>query len=144
MLVQLLYASRAKEPVDSDMVNSIVHASREKNEEQGITGVLCTCSDDDVFLQLLEGSREAVNQLYNKIVADPRHVDCTMLHYEEIDERQFSGWRMGRVDLDKVNLSTILRFSEKANLDPFSMSGRAALSLLVELEATAAIQSQGE
>ena len=59
-------------------------------------------------------------------------------------EPRFSGWRMGRVDLNKVNLSTILRFSEKAQLDPFTMSGPAALALLRELEATAAILSQGD
>ena len=95
-----------------------------------------------MFLQLLEGGREEVNALYNKIVQDTRHEQCTLLNYEEIEERRFSCWRMGRVDLSKVNLSTVLRFSEKPKLDPFSMSGRGALALLDELEKTAAILSQ--
>ena len=48
---------------------------------------------------------------------------------------------MGSVDLNKVNLSSILRYSEKAELDPFSMSGRSALALLEELASSAAIVS---
>lgn len=141
MLVRLLYASRAIKPIDQEFVRSILQQSRDQNEKHGITGVLCTCGKGNVFLQLLEGSREEVNALYGNIVRDPRHKDCTLLHYEEIEERKFFNWRMGRVDLTKVNLSTILRFSETPDLDPFSMSGRGAFSLLEELEGTAAILS---
>lgn len=142
MLVRLLYASRAQKPIDGELITSILKKSRDENEKHGITGVLCTCGAGNVFLQLLEGSRESVNTLYHNIVRDTRHMDCTVLYYEEIEERRFSSWRMGRVDLNKVNLSTILRFSERAQLDPFSMPGRAALALLEELEKTAAILSQ--
>ena len=49
---------------------------------------------------------------------------------------------MGSVDLKRINLSTILRFSEKAVLDPFSMTGAGALALLEELVSTAAIVSR--
>ena len=142
MLVRLLYTSRATESMSPDLILSILRQSGGENEKHGITGVLCTCGVGNVFLQLLEGSREEVNALYTNIVRDSRHTDCTLLHYEEISERRFSSWRMGRVDLNKVNLSTILRFSEKTQLDPFSMSGRAAIALLEELEKTAAILSQ--
>ena len=71
------------------------------------------------------------------IVRDPRHRDITLLDYAEIDERRFAGWRMGSIDLGKINRSSILRFSENSTLDPFSMTGRAALALLEELTATA-------
>lgn len=142
MLVRLLYASRATKPIDAEFIQTILQQSRQANEKHGITGVLCTCGKGNVFMQLLEGSRVEVNALYDNIVRDTRHEECTLLLYEELEERRFFSWRMGRVDLNKVNLSTILRFSEKAELDPFSMSGRAAFKLLEELESTAAILSQ--
>jgi len=63
-----------------------------------ITGVLCVCQGGNVFLQALEGGRDAVNALYGRIVQDPRHRDVTLLDYAEIDERRFAGWRMGSVD----------------------------------------------
>ena len=141
MLTRLLYASRAAQRIDDAMLRSILERSRANNQANGITGVLCVCQGGNVFLQALEGGREAVNALYGRIVQDPRHRDVTLLDYAEIDERRFAGWRMGSVDLGKINPGKVLRFSEKPVLDPFSMSGRAALALLEELASSAAIAS---
>ncbi|MFO0690121.1 MAG: BLUF domain-containing protein [Myxococcota bacterium] len=142
MLVRLLYASRAVGGIDDALLHSIVERSRASNLEHGITGILCIYQEGGVFLQVLEGARREVNALYANLVRDRRHADVTLLHYAEIQERHFSAWRMGNVDLKKVNRSTILRFSEKPVLDPFSMSGAGALALLEELAGTAAIVSR--
>ncbi len=142
MLVRLLYASRATDTIDEALLHEILEGSRARNQEHGITGILSVYSEGGVFLQALEGSRTSVNTLYGNLVRDRRHVDVTILHYEDIEERYFASWRMGRVDLKKVNLSTILRFSEKPVLDPFSMTGPGALALLRELASTAAIVSR--
>ena len=139
MLVRLLYASRADHEIDDALVASILERSQKHNLEHGITGILCTYSQGNVFLQVLEGGRAAVNRLYGTIVRDPRHRDVTLLDYAEITERRFAGWRMGSVSLNRVNVGTILRFSESPVLDPFSMSGPASLALLEELTSTAAI-----
>ncbi len=142
MLVRLLYASRANAPVDDALVASILEQAAAYNAAHGLTGVLCTSSEGKVFLQVLEGGRAVVNELYNRIVRDPRHKDVTLLDYAEIGERRFATWRMGVVNLNRVNLGTVLRFSETAVLDPFAMSGKAALALLEELMASAAIVSR--
>jgi hypothetical protein len=139
MLVRLLYASRTTSEIDEALVASILERSRTYNLENGITGVLCTASPGRVFLQLLEGGRAAVNTLYGSIVRDPRHTDITILDYAEITERRFASWRMGRVNLNRINQGIILRFSESPVLDPFAMSGQMALALLEELTRTAAI-----
>jgi hypothetical protein len=141
MLVRLLYASRSASEIDESLIASILEHSRTYNLEHGITGILCTASPSNVFLQLLEGSRAAVNALYGNIVRDPRHLDVTLLDYAEIPERRFASWRMGRVNLNRVNQGSILRFSESAVLDPFTMSGPTALALLDELTSTGAITS---
>jgi len=141
MLVRLLYASRTTSEIDEELVASILERSRKHNLEHGITGILCTASPGNVFVQLLEGGRAAVNALYGGIVRDPRHCDITLLDYAEISERRFGSWRMGRVNLSRINQGSILRFSESPVLDPFSMSGSTALALLVELASTAAIVS---
>jgi hypothetical protein len=139
MLVRLLYASRTTSEIDEALVASILERSRKYNLEHGITGILCTASPGNVFLQLLEGGRAAVNTLYGSIVRDPRHSDVTLLDYAEITERRFASWRMGRVNLNRINQGSILRFSESPVLDPFSMSGPTALALLEDLTRTAAI-----
>lgn len=142
MLVRLLYASRASGKVTDDIVSSIFEQSKRNNREAGITGVLCLCHDE-IFLQALEGGRTEINQLYCRVVRDDRHSEVTLLDYAEIAERRFSGWRMGRVNLDKVNAGIVLKYSEKPRLDPFQISGATALRLLEDLVRTANIVGAG-
>jgi len=137
MLVRLLYASHAAEPVPDGLVETIMQQARRNNPELGITGVLC--HGGDVFLQVLEGGREPVNTLYNRIACDRRHRRVTLLDYEEILERRFSGWTMGQVNLSKVNSSTLLKYSERALIDPYALSGRTVSALTEELIVTASI-----
>jgi hypothetical protein len=141
MLVRLLYASRAAGPTTAaDELGAILRQSKANNPAQGITGVLC-CSDD-MYLQVLEGGRPAVNRLYNRIVADPRHKDVELLSYQQIGERHFAGWSMGQVNVARLNPSLLLKYSATAQLDPYAMSGSVALALLEELVATASIVGQ--
>ncbi|MBP6897701.1 MAG: BLUF domain-containing protein [Pseudacidovorax sp.] len=136
MLVRLLYASRAVD-VSPGALDSILSTGRAHNMASGITGILCY--GGGVFLQALEGGRTAVNALYAHILRDPRHKDVVLLHYEEIQERRFGGWTMGQVNLNKLNASTVLKYSERPELDPYAVSGKVSLALLEELMATAAI-----
>jgi hypothetical protein len=140
MMVRLLYASRCDAP-GAEMIEAILKRSRENNPRQGITGLLC--HGGDVFMQVLEGGRDAVNALYNSIAQDKRHHDVTMLHYEEITERRFAGWTMGQVNLSRINPSLLLKYSEKPDLDPYAVSGQVSMALLDELIATAAIVGRG-
>ena len=127
MLVRLLYASRAAKGVTQAAIDSIMQQSRAHNPAQGITGALCY--GGDVYMQVLEGGRGPVNALYNRIVTDARHEQVMLLHYEEVGERH----------LANVNPSTLLKYLEKPELDPFAVSGRASMALLEELIATAQI-----
>lgn len=137
MLVRLLYASRSANPASSEVTEAILAQSRSHNPAMGITGILCY--GGGIFLQALEGGRNQVSDLYGHIQKDPRHKDVVLLHYEEITERRFGGWTMGQVNVSKVNASILLKYSEKAELDPYAVSGKVSLALLEDLMATAAI-----
>ncbi|WP_428425466.1 BLUF domain-containing protein [Methylibium sp.] len=137
MLVRLLYASRVVAPVTPELIDGILGQCRAHNPAFGITGILC--HGGDVFMQVLEGGRGAVNALYAQIVRDPRHRDIAVLHFEEVTERRFAGWTMGQVNLAKINPSIVLKYSERPVLDPFSVSGKVSMALLEELIATASI-----
>ena len=140
MLVRLMYASRAVAAVNQEELVAILRKSKAKNPALGITGVLCF--SEGIFLQALEGGRTAVNQLYNRIAADPRHTGVELLCYEEIGERRFAGWSMGQVNLSSLNPALLLKYSERPTLDPFAVSGQASLALFEELLATASVCGQ--
>jgi hypothetical protein len=137
MLIRLLYASRATQAITPEVVDSILAQARGHNPEHGITGILC--HGGRIFMQALEGGRDEVNALYNRIVRDSRHADVVVLQYEEISERLFAGWTMGQVNLSKINPSLLLKYSEKPVLDPYAVSGHASMALLQEFIATASI-----
>ncbi len=136
MLVRLLYASRAVDPGQA-AIEDILSQSRISNPTAGITGILCYSGE--IFLQAIEGGRMAVSELYGHILKDARHKDVVLLHYEEISERRFGGWTMGQVNMSKLNHSILLKYAERAELNPYAVSGKVSLALLEELMATASI-----
>ena len=136
MLVRLLYASRAVD-TSPHAIEAILSQSRHHNPECGITGILCY--GGGIFLQAIEGGRMAVSELYGHIQRDLRHKDVLLLQYEEILERRFGGWTMGEVNMSRINASILLKYAEKPELDPYSVSGRVSMALLEELMATASI-----
>jgi len=141
MLVRLLYASRPATPLTAPVIDSILEQSRANNPKAGITGVLCY--SDDVFIQVLEGSRDVVCELYNTLVRDGRHQHIRILSFEEIRERRFGGWTMGQVNISKVNPTLLLKYAERPELNPFDCSGQVSMALLEELIATAAVVARG-
>ena len=137
MLVRLLYASRPVAPLTTEVVDAILAQSRAHNPKLGITGILCY--SHDLFLQVLEGSRDAVCEMYNTIVRDDRHTHVRILCYEEIAERRFGNWTMGHVDVTTINPSLLLKYAELPVLNPFTCPGQASMALLDEFLATAAV-----
>jgi hypothetical protein len=140
MIVRCLYASRAAAPLKPAVIEGILEQSRTQNPPRGITGILCYSGD--VFIQVLEGGRDEVCELFNAIVRDPRHTHVRLLAYDEVRERKFSNWTMGHVDLSRINPGLLLKYHEKAVLNPFSCSGDATMALLDELVASASIISR--
>jgi hypothetical protein len=141
MLVRCLYASRPAQPLSAADLDEILEQSHKNNPGKGITGLLCFTNDS--FVQVIEGGRDQVCELYNTIVRDNRHRDIRLLVYEEIAERHFGSWTMGQVSIESVNPALLLKYSEKAELNPFGCSGKATMALLLELVASGAIASRG-
>lgn len=142
MLVRLLYASRAVATTSAAELDGILEQSRKNNAAQGITGLLCVSGD--LFMQLLEGGRDEVCELYNAITRDDRHRHVRLLSYEEITERNFGAWTMGQVNIAKINPALTLKYFRRVELDPFNCSGQATMALLHELVATASIVNRGD
>ena len=141
MLVRLMYASRATEPLRPETLNAILKKSTQNNPGAGVTGVLCFSGA--IFLQVLEGGRSQVSHLYNRIAQDPRHSEVVLLSYDEIEERSFAGWSMGQVNMARLNPSLLLKYSEAAVLDPYAVSGKVSMALFNELVATASVMCLG-
>ena len=142
MLVRCLYASRPASPLDKAALDTIVAQSRKNNPALGVTGLLC--ATDNLFVQVLEGGRDEVCELFNAIVGDGRHRDVRLLVYEEIEVRRFGNWAMGHVPIDRLNPALLLKYFRRVQFDPYESSGRSTMALLVELLDSGAITMRGD
>lgn len=131
MQVQLLYVSRAVGPMTTTVTASILLTARERNPGYGISGVLL--QGQGLYLQVLEGERGAVNRLFARIQADPRHRDVELLHFQESSRRRYHNWSMAHVDLDASDAMVRMQHPE---FDPYSASGLQALKLVDDLLAS--------
>lgn len=69
--------------------------ARSKNKKAGVTGALLI--SDNWFVQTLEGDEAVVSGLFEKIEADDRHTDVSVLESTTVDSRVFSRWSMARI-----------------------------------------------
>ncbi|MCE3003503.1 MAG: BLUF domain-containing protein [Xanthomonadaceae bacterium] len=130
-LSRLTYASRAAEALPPDAIERILAVSRANNTRAGVTGALMYGARE--FLQCLEGSREAVNATYARILRDPRHADIVILDFREIERRWFAGWGMHHVPPLWSTRQRLLRYGERETFAPRTMSAGSALALLEDL-----------
>ncbi|HRK17752.1 MAG TPA: BLUF domain-containing protein [Hyphomicrobiaceae bacterium] len=137
MLVRCIYASRVASKLSASELQALAAQARRKNLAVGITGILCWTND--VFVQVLEGGRDPVCDLYTKILADKRHDHVRLMSFEDIEARSFGNWSMGHIDLKSVNPGIIMKYSETMNLDPFRITGRAMYAILQDLLSGGAI-----
>jgi hypothetical protein len=92
-IFQLVYISAANQDFSESELQDLLVKARINNESLKISGMLLYHQGS--FIQALEGSKESVEDLYNKIREDGRHVESRVLYRGEHEERDFNGWSMG-------------------------------------------------
>jgi hypothetical protein len=108
-LYTLSYASTETAPLGTAGLLGLLNQARAFNVEHDITGLLL--HREDSFLQVIEGRKSDVLDLYERIKRDPRHQRVEILFEEPIEEREYSDWQMAFIDLDGVDVSLLPGFS---------------------------------
>ncbi|MEM0968016.1 MAG: BLUF domain-containing protein [Verrucomicrobiota bacterium] len=133
---RLIYRSIADEAfLRPGSLQEMVNMASESNQLAGITGVLVLSGDH--FLQCLEGPTKFVNELYGKIIQDPRHRQVELIHYAEVTGTSFYDWGMKILRLDEslppsIRQSLISKYSESEGIIPITRELVQIHSLLVD------------
>jgi hypothetical protein len=88
----ILYISSLDKIYTGSELNDMCSIFRKNNEKNNITGFM-TCKIRDV-MQLIEGERHDVIELYKKISTDSRHKRMTKLLSGHSEKRFFPDWKM--------------------------------------------------
>ena len=91
-LYQIMYISIATSAVTSQQCAIIAQRSAINNRGDDVTGLLLFNSRR--FLQILEGPKDAVERIFNRIHADTRHRAVVKLREGPIGAREFGAWAM--------------------------------------------------
>ncbi len=92
-MYRILYTSSATKIFEDKELEEILEKSRTNNQKKEVTGLLIV--KGRTFLQCLEGEKDDVLSIYEKISNDERHTNIIDLFEEDIDERLFPKWSMG-------------------------------------------------
>jgi hypothetical protein len=92
-LYSLVYVSSATRYFHESEMEALLAAARTRNQSLGVSGLLLFCEGN--FMQVLEGTPEAIDGVYARIAKDPRHHGLIRLVREPIAQREFAGWDMG-------------------------------------------------
>ncbi|ASP38962.1 blue light sensor protein [Bacterioplanes sanyensis] len=127
-LTRLIYASSKTEHCTDKGIEGILAAAERNNPKYGLTGVLCF--NRKHFLQCLEGPRDPINTLYQRISSDSRHSRVTLVEYCATEQRFFDQWAMKYVPDSKKMQTLAFRYSDCNDFDPYRMSAASALAFL--------------
>jgi hypothetical protein len=130
-LFRLTYASVARAGLGQDELLAILTTAKDHNTRHGITGLLYYGSG--MFLQVLEGSRSAVNRLYNHITHDARSRDCELISCGAIATRKFGDWSMKLAGFSRAQMALLLAGCGLERFDPMHMTAGQALDFLTAL-----------
>ena len=92
---KIVYCSRnalAESDGGTAAIRGILLKSRENNRRANVSGALLF--NAGCFAQVLEGSREAVEQTFERIACEARHRDITVLEAGVSGPRVFDEWSM--------------------------------------------------
>lgn len=125
---QLIYASKRTELFSKDTIKSTFLAAQERNNERGISGFVVY--SNNCFLQIIEGSEESINTLYNNIVSDSRHTNILLLGFKQLSHRDFEKWNLGLIDDNKIIQNYLYKNTGKKLFLPHEYDYDFALNLL--------------
>ncbi|SFQ79111.1 BLUF domain-containing protein [Hymenobacter arizonensis] len=103
----LVYTSRLLHPFSDAEVPGMLDRWRRRNERGNITGVLLY--NDGAVLQVLEGSRAAVQDLFAAIAADVRHCAVVRLGDGPVPGRAFADWSLRFHAVDAADFARCLQ-----------------------------------
>ena len=97
-LTSVTYTSLARLDLQASDLEDIHRTARDQNALDGITGLLVF--NGTHFLQIIEGSESAIDELVTKLRRDPRHTGFEIRDQRKVDRRSFPDWAMELVRVE--------------------------------------------
>lgn len=115
MTYRLIYKSKASPNVTDADFRTIAMFSSLWNKKHNISGLLLQCNGH--IMQVLEGPKDEVKGLYERIARDKRHYDVTVELSRKCEKPIFQEWSMGYRPLETAEQMDAFFDLTKDNLE---------------------------
>lgn len=111
-LYYLIYRSSQTRELTVPELNRLVLNAQVFNKKKDITGLLIKLEDN--YIQYIEGKKNNIVMLYEKLLRDDRHHSLQLLKKGDISARRFAHWSM---ELKHVTAEQIVAIEANKNLN---------------------------
>ena len=126
-IYQITYRSTAQNGISRKEISALLDIAKARNPELGVTG--CLVFHKGEFIQIIEGVKKNVFDLYHKIEKDMRHKNVSFIWEGSCAERVFPDWNMAFHETN-VTSEGFRQFEKNLKfLSEFSVSPTAATGL---------------
>lgn len=129
-MIRIMYTSAATKNIEESELLEILEKARVNNSQKNITGLLIV--KGRTFLQCLEGEKEDVLNIYEKISNDERHTNIIDLLDEDISKRLFPDWSMGYKNVKHLTNFNSDKLKNFENIEEFEASKDDVLEIFKE------------
>jgi hypothetical protein len=126
MMRSIVYYSTAVHAMSEEALAALEQECALNDSHVGITGMLLHKNGE--FLQVIEGSKGVISDMYARILADPRHTITGKISDRLIARREFAGPSMRFKNLDRAPAGT--PFLQPFSYDAFRANPDLALLTL--------------
>jgi hypothetical protein len=132
----LLYVSSAVKLMDNDELLKLHQVSQKNNKKSEITGMLLY--QEGNFMQIIEGNKERVLELFSKVTMDKHHKDIYKIMSGSIEKRNFNDWSMGFCNMNETghNLNYDAFIQENIRLRTFEHDSQSAYDFIIKFNET--------
>ncbi|SMF73781.1 Sensors of blue-light using FAD [Pseudobacteriovorax antillogorgiicola] len=102
MIYNLAYYSTPRDGLNDEDIAAILKVARKYNKKNDISGILIY--ENNLFLQILEGEKDRVKDLFDRIRKDPRHHNIQPYVQSLASDRIFRDWSMAYKNLNTLGL----------------------------------------
>lgn len=90
MRYAICYVSTAVESINTEEIQKLLKKAEENNNKNGLKGMLLYSEGN--FLEVIEGEKSYVLELFNDIKNDPRHTNIIQILGKDIDHGAYDGF----------------------------------------------------
>ena len=124
----IVYVSTAQRPLSEKELIDVLKVSRTNNKKYNVTGILLYCQG--TFMQVLEGDKNNIDQIYKAIDLDPRHKNVIKLASGISSKRNFPDSSMAFASVNPETLQEIEGFLSSPDQNVYDNTDHITINML--------------